>query len=97
MREADRAVDLMRDLGAAAGGLADAHLGHRDGERGAAVVGVDRRGGGIGGGLSGGGLAGEHRELLLHRLELSDRASELDALARVLDGDRQDVLRARRS
>ena len=44
----------------------------------------ERLGGAIGRGAGGGDLAGEVREVVLHRLELGDRPAELDAVERVL-------------
>jgi hypothetical protein len=82
LREADRAVHLVGDGGADAGRFARADLrrGHRraNRDRGAAAsiaASAPRRRG---------RLPGEHREVLLHRLEAADRAAELHALARVL-------------
>src|SRR6185312_548820 len=85
--EAHRAVHLVGDRGAGAGGLADAELGDRafgDGPLGGDAVGGDGLGGGVGGGPRGGDLAGELRQIVLHRLKLGDRPAELNAVEREL-------------
>ena len=56
----------------------------------------DRLGRGVGGGARGGDLAGELRQIVLHRLELGDRPAELDAVERVLHRLRRGCVRARR-
>src|SRR3954464_13721487 len=76
--EAHRAVHLMRNRGAVAGGLADSDFG--DGDLGLgrlvadAMVG-DRLRRTIGSSACRSDLAGQLREIVLHGLEFSDRAA----------------------
>ena len=86
-RKTDGAVRLMRDAGADAGGLAAACFRRGDRQQVHAVrSGFGRH---VGCGVGGGGMGGEHGEIVLDRLELADRLAELHALARILQRDLQ--------
>ena len=85
--EADGAVRLVRDAGADAGRLADAHLGHGDLE--ARVVALGGAEGRLRGDAGGGDVAREHREALLDRLKVADGLAELLALGGIPHGLRQ--------
>ena len=78
------AVDLVGNRRAGAGRLAAAHFGdcdlaNRD------VRARTRLCGSVGGSARRRDLAGEHRQIVLNRLELRDRPPELRAVERVLD------------
>src|SRR5207253_11238940 len=92
VREANRAVHLVSDLGADARGLADPYLGDGDLERGVAAVGSAERVRGRR--ARGGGVAGEHRQVLLDHLERADWLAELATLGRVLRGLAQEIVEA---
>ena len=84
-RDAHRAVQLVRDACAQAGGLAGAHFGRGHRGRGpGAIAGLRRR---LHRHARGGGLFGQLRQLVLHGLELADGTAELHSLAGV--GQRQ--------
>src|SRR5271155_1520476 len=81
--EAHRAVNLMGDRRAGAGRLAAAHLGDRD-LTDRDVRARARLGGSVGRSARRRYLARQHRQIVLNRLELGDRAPELRAVERVL-------------
>ena len=90
--EADGAEHLMRDGRAFGGGFAGADFCRGGFEKHRVAVDAVVRngvGGRTGGGQRSGCLAGEAREVLLHRLEFADLALERDALVGVSDGHRQ--------
>src|SRR6188508_1167972 len=79
--EAHRAVHLMRDRGAVAGGLPDPNFGDRDLGLCRLVADAmvnDRLRRAIGSGARRRDLAGQLREVMLHGLELGDWPTELD-------------------
>ena len=78
--EADGAVHLMRDLGDLAGGFAGAILAAATASARRGTGRGDGDGGALDGDRRGRRLFGEQRQLLLDRLELGDRAAELDAV-----------------
>ena len=102
LREADGAQHLMRDGGALAwpprrrGSWRRPLRGRRASSNGRLRGIGDGIGGRAGGGHGDGHLAGEPREVVLHGLELGDRALEGDALVGVGDGEVEDRLQRAR-